>query len=291
MLLADFLRRGRAALRPLYPSSEADGLLAILCEDLLGVKSYTHIVEPGYVIPAALQGEAEDALERLSGGEPIQYILGKTDFCGRTFQVTPSVLIPRPETEQLCALALEWLQGRRDVSVLDLCTGSGNIAWTLAFAPEVVRTVGVDKSEAALTVAQAQPLGDDLALAGGHRPEFLCCDLLSDPPREWPAASFDLILSNPPYVLESEKPEMRTNVLDHEPAEALFVPDSTPLLFYEAVARWVGRLLAPGGRVMVEINEKAGLSARRLFETSGFSDVLTIKDFYGKDRFVSALKI
>ena len=221
-------------------------------------------------------------MSRLSAGEPVQYILGKASFCGREFRVGPGVLIPRPETEWLCSEALSFLAGMSSPRILDLCTGSGNIAWTLALSLSGAHVFAIDKSSVALDVARSQPFSPACT------PEFMEADILLPPPVEW--EPFDLVVSNPPYILESEKAAMRPNVLAYEPASALFVPDADPLVFYRAVARWALRLLRPSGALMVEINESLGLSVKALFEAFGFRDVLTVRDFFGKDRFVKCLR-
>ena len=150
MLLADFIRRAAASLENLYPSPEARGLVLMLCGERLGVERYTHVVEPQTPVPADREAGLEDDLRRLCAGEPIQYVLGFTEFCGRRFSVGPGVLIPRPETEQLVAEAVAELRGRPAPRVLDLCTGSGCIAWSLALEVPEAEVIGVDLSEEAL---------------------------------------------------------------------------------------------------------------------------------------------
>ena len=282
MRLAEFLRRGVSALLPVYPEREARNILSLLCAEMLGTESYTHIVEPEFRVDSGKEAALEAALSRLAAGEPIQYVLGKASFCGREFNVGPGVLIPRPETESLCAEALSYLAGRPSVRVLDLCTGSGNIAWTLALSRDDAHVVAVDKSAAALDVARNQPFHAAVP------PEFTEADILMPPPASW--EPFDLVVSNPPYILESEKAAMRQNVLSYEPASALFVPDADPLVFYRAVAEWTLRLLRPSGALMVEINESLGLSVKGLFEAYGFREVLIVRDFFEKDRFVKCLR-
>ena len=154
MLLASFIREGLSALDALYPAREARSLLLLLCGEVLGTSSYTHIVEPSYAIAPEKEGLLREALSRLAEGEPLQYILGKAHFAGRSFRVTPDVLIPRPETELLVQEAVKL----RPARVLDLCTGSGIIAWSVALGVPGARVVAVDISEKALEVARTQPL-------------------------------------------------------------------------------------------------------------------------------------
>lgn len=282
MLLAEFIRESVPALEKLYPSPEARGLVLMLCEERLGVRSYTHIVEPLFEIPeAALSGLKAD-MSRLAAGEPIQYVLGYTEFCGRKFKVGPSVLIPRPETGQLVDESLKLLAAMgRPAKVLDLCTGSGCIAWSVALGAPGVSVIAADISEPALALARSQ--FEDVP-SGANAPEFVCSDLLGGC-REI-CGRFDLLLSNPPYVMEKEKAAMRRNVLEHEPGIALFVPDDDPLLFYRALASVSLRLLDSSGTGIVEINEALGPETAAVFETAGYRKTEILRDIFGKDRFV-----
>ena len=312
MLLSDFIRDGAARLENLYPSPEARGLVLMLCRELLGVTNYTHIVEPQTAVPAEREAELSDALARLCAGEPVQYVLGYADFCDRRFAVGPGVLIPRPETEQLVAGAVRTLREMdldRPPRVLDLCTGSGCIAWSIALEIRDAEVIGLDLSETALNYARKQfPLSVEAAESsrrGGPElfsgqvcrktnsgsavpppsPAFLRADVL-DTEQEFPYGPFDLIVSNPPYVMERERAQMRPNVLDWEPELALFVPDDDPLRFYRAIARWAQRFLRSGGVGLVEINEALGPDTAVVFSTAGFKNVQTVPDFYKKIRFV-----
>lgn len=296
MLLVDFLKKGIAALEPLYPTAEARSIVLMLCEQVIGTKSYTHIVDPQYRIDKKGEQPLAEAMVRLQAGEPIQYVIGKTEFCGRTFRVTRDVLIPRPETELLVREAVKLADMTRrmripfgksaePVRVLDLCTGSGNIAWSVALAVPGARVVGVDISEKALEVAKGQNFSQELKATGALAPTFVAADIL-DTEQEFGYGSFDLILSNPPYVMESERPLLRRNVVDYEPAGALFVPDDDPLLYYRAVARWSERFLAPEGKGLTEINEGLGAKTREVFTAAGFPQADLVTDFYDKNRFI-----
>ena len=278
MLLSQFIRESTAALEALYPLREAKGLVVRLDEHILGVSSYAHLVEPGLEVPADKLQALSAAFGRLLAGEPLQYVLGVQEFCGRPFKVNPSVLIPRPETEQLVQEAEKGL--RPGMRVLDLCTGSGCIAWTLALDVPGCSVTAVDISEEALEVARGQ-------FPGSSGPLFIQADVL-DVPEAFPGAPFDLIVSNPPYIRESEKARMHRNVLEHEPELALFVPDSDPLLFYRAISLWVRRFLSPGGRCIVEINEELGEETAALF--AGFGRVRVIRDLFSRERFVAVEK-
>ena len=277
MLLSVFLREGARRLEALYPPGEARSLVERLSEDVCGFKPYDHIVQPSLEAPEVLV----DALERLATGEPLQYVVGWTEFYGRRFNVSPGVLIPRPETEQLvreaCVRALQ-LESPR---VLDLCTGSGCIAWSIALEVPEARVLGVDVSLDALAVARDQKPAD----SSHSDPEFVQADVLEE--GTFPGGPFDIIVSNPPYIRESEKALMHPNVLEHEPELALFVPDEDPLLFYRAIARIAVSSLAPGGWGMVEINEALGRETAAVFEAAGLRKVQVFPDFFGKDRFVT----
>lgn len=272
-----------------------------LCEHFLGIKSYTYIIEPQFGIPESGLSLLSDALDRLYAAEPLQYVLGYADFYGRSFKVSPAVLIPRPETESLCRKAID-LAGQRASGeafrVLDLCTGSGCIAWTMALELPGSRVVGVDISDAALEVASSQPFyGDHEWQGNGGKlcaaPTFVKADVLDlsadGAMKAVEAASglgqYDMILSNPPYVKECEKSEMRRNVLEYEPDLALFVSDDDPLVFYRAVAGWSGRFLAPGGYGIVEINENLGPETMEIFRER-FGQAELMKDILDKNRFV-----
>ena len=283
MLLAQFIRQGTSALEPSYPQAEARSIVLLLCEALIGTQSYTHIVEPQFCIDSKDEEPLLKALERLKLGEPIQYVIGRALFLGRNFRVTPDVLIPRPETELLVQEAVKLC--RAGYRVLDLCTGSGCIAWSVALSVPGAQVVGVDISEKALEVARSQDFSQELKVAGALAPTFVQADVL-DTEQEFGLGPFDLILSNPPYILKKEKAQMRRNVLDYEPGLALFVPDEDPLLFYRAIARWSQRLLAPGGKGLAEINETLGGETAEVFRRFGFPQSETESDFFDKNRFV-----
>lgn len=282
MLLADFIRKSSAALERLYPSPEARGLVSLLCRERLGVTSYTHIVEPQFEIPAASLPVLAYDMERLSEGEPIQYVLGYAEFFGRKFKVNPAVLIPRPETELLVEEAVRMLRAvGPKPRVLDLCTGSGCIAWSVAFGAPGAEVTAVDISPEALGLAETQ---FSVLPAEVTAPVFVSSDVLAACPEI--DGTFDLLVSNPPYVMEKEKSLMRRNVLGYEPGLALFVPDDDPLLFYRAMATAATRLLAPTGVGIVEINEALGPETEEIFRSAGYSETEIIRDFFAKDRFV-----
>jgi len=274
MYLREFIERSISALGELYSPGEARSIVLMLCESRLGTKSFTHIIEPQTEITADKCVIVNADLQRLIQGEPIQYVLGKAEFCGREFSVSKDVLIPRQETEELVSLALKILPaGGR---VLDMCTGSGCIAWSVALESTASEVVGVDISDAALMMAESQ--------FSDGRVSFLKRDVLDAPDEQ--LGKFDLILSNPPYILDSQKSCMRRNVLDYEPHLALFVKDEDPLVFYRAVGNWCLALMKDEGTCIVEINEDLGKMTGELFAEMGFSDIQLIKDVFEKNRLI-----
>ena len=296
MLLNAFIDQGIKALEPLYPTPEARQMILMLCEETLGIKNYTHIVNPDYEISKADSEMLLAKLEDLSRGMPLQYALGYADFCGLRFRVTPAVLIPRPETELLVRDALQhasrikrmreaYGKGAEPVRVLDLCTGSGCIAWSVALNLPGSVVVGTDISEDALEVARTQDFAAELKSRQAAAPTFVKSDVL-DTEQEFPYGPFDIILSNPPYILPSEKVQMRVNVLGYEPEGALFVPQEDPMLYYRAIAKWSERFLNPEGKALTEINAQLADETKEVFRSAGFSGTEVLKDYFYKNRFV-----
>lgn len=296
MLLTEFIRESTASLEALYPTKEARTIVLMLCEAILGTKNYTHIVEPEYQVDKKKMPKLKESLQRLEQGEPIQYVIGTAEFCDYTFNVNPAVLIPRPETEMLVREAIKiasrirrmripYGKNATPVRILDLCTGSGCIAWLLALSVPGSQVIAVDNSEVALKVARTQPFTLKLKELQAVAPTFVNADVL-DTEQEFKYGPFDLILSNPPYIMESEKASLRKNVVDYEPATALYVPDEDPLVYYRAIARWSERFLAPQGKCLTEINSLLGSDTEALFRNSGFRQTEQVRDFYDKTRFV-----
>jgi release factor glutamine methyltransferase len=288
MRLAEFQNKAIEALAAVYPDSEARSIISLLIQERLGLPSYVPVTEPDREIETE---QLEEDLERLLNNEPVQYVLGYAEFYGRRFRVTPDVLIPRPETEELVEAVLSSTAAAvHDPRILDLCTGSGCIAWTLALEIPDSTVVGVDISPAALNIARSQfkdprvrfVKADILAgcpVAAGHD-----SNVIPDPIGN--LGRFDIIVSNPPYVLESERTQMRRNVLDYEPGLALFVPDDDPLKFYRALADIAKDHLGPGGYGIFEANSLFCGDIAELLKTN-FIDINIIKDISGRDRFVS----
>ena len=282
MNLKDLIKEGINTISSLYPEGEAREMVLAYLEHRIGTTRHTHILNPDYVVCDDIVPEIRDAYRRMASGEPLQYVIGLAYFYGREFHVTPDVLIPRPETEILCRTVLSTDGPKR---VLDLCTGSGCIAWTLALEMPGSDVKGVDISDGALGVASRQDFADEMSRTGAKAPEFLKADVLGEP--LYGLGMFDVLVSNPPYVMDKEKSLMRPNVLDHEPHLALFVSDDDPLVFYRAVSEWAMALLKPSGYAVVEINEALGEQTADIYRNAGFKDVHIIKDLNDKDRFVS----
>lgn len=220
-------------------------------------------------------------ITRINQHEPIQYILEETDFYGRIFYVNDSVLIPRPETEQLIKLVVDEFRVKNELSILDIGTGSGCIAITLAKEISQAQVFALDISEHALAVAKRNA---DQLKATVFFDQF---NALED---TLPYKEIDIIVSNPPYVMLSEKEKMHENVLAYEPHLALFVPDTDALVFYKAIADHAQRILHSNGKIFVEINEQLGTGVQEVFKRAGFRQTEIILDIFGKDRIVTATR-
>lgn len=217
---------------------------------------------------------------RLMKGEPVQYVLGRAEFCGRWFSVRPGVLIPRPETEELCAWITADSKASASPKVLDIGTGSGCIAITLQLDMPESKVTAWDISADALDVAREN------AQRFGANVNFVKQDALNAKPEgEW-----DVIVSNPPYICEKEKKDMAVNVLEHEPHTALFVPDADPLLFYRAITRLAVQTLSKGGRLYFEINPIYADDTCRMMQAEGMTAVELRSDMYGKQRMAKGVK-
>lgn len=287
MRLKAFADRAVSVLDGLYPAEEARQIVRRLLEDTCNLAWYKTVTDPEYEFPESDAVVLEDKLLRLAAAEPLQYVVGWTEFYGRRFKVAPGVLIPRPETESLCRLSSALVAGVDKPEILDLCTGSGCIAWTLSLGHPGAVVSAVDLSGEALEIASSQTPSDDYT---DHRPVFFKADVLDKASMAAFSREFDLIVSNPPYVMERERKLMRSNVLDYEPEMALFVTDEDPLVFYRAIAGWASALLKVGGHVAVEINEALSEETALVFSSAGLAEVEVHEDLFGKPRFVTASK-
>ncbi len=233
-------------------------------------------------LSAAATTATAPLVERLLQHEPLQYVLGIAHFYGLELAVDERVLIPRPETEELVHLILQEHQGRKHLNILDIGTGSGCIPIALAANLQEAQVYGMDISEGALAVARAN------AEKYQVRVSWLLQDIF-EPVQHLPPQSLDIITSNPPYVLESEKELMRQNVLAYEPHLALFVPDEDALKYYRRITEVGQTLLKKGGKLYFEINERYGNGVKELLLQAGYSHAEVLKDLFGKERMVRAV--
>lgn len=267
-----------AELSSINGEEEARSIAFILLEDLLKIDKTQIITGHEFFIHESLNDQLLNALDRLKHNEPIQYVLGKSHFYGHVFQVNREVLIPRQETEEL----VDWIirGGHHANEILDIGTGSGCIAISLALGYQESLVNGWDNSETALQVASEN------AKANGANVTFRKVDVLS----EIPPGIYELIVSNPPYVLVSEMDKMNENVLAFEPGNALFVEDQDPLLFYRRIVEISPHILKAGGWLYFEINESFAEGVVTLMKNSGFKQIEVRKDLNGKERMIRGLK-
>lgn len=272
------------SLKKNYPPEEINSFIRWIFESVCNLSYQQQILYKDTQISFAEKECIRTITERLQKMEPLQYILGKCNFYGRDFEVNPSVLIPRPETEELIdrIIRTEKTPGLR---ILDIGTGSGCIAVTLAKNLQDTKVYAIDISEAALTTARKNAEHHHAAI------RFIQADILSDKIFEQPdIKSLDIIVSNPPYIKENEKDRMLDNVLCYEPHQALFVPDNDPLLFYNQIAALGQHRLNTSGRIYLEINTVHGADTVNMLNKKGFRQVELLQDLTGKDRFVKAIK-
>jgi release factor glutamine methyltransferase len=264
-----------------FPSQEIQSLQKLIFEKKLGLALHKIYLNPSLPIKSEDAEKIIEIVSLLKLQKPIQYILGEADFFGLIFKVTPDVLIPRQETEEL----VDWIIKSTNIikpSILDIGTGSGCIAVSLALNIKGAQVTAIDISADALEIAKENAQQNNLAI------DIFNTDIL-DPLSVVPNNPFDIIVSNPPYVRDSEKPLMNSNVLDYEPHTALFVSNTDPLLFYRTIAKRAKEFLKPQGVVYCEINETFGNETLLLFKQFGFFDIELRKDLNGKDRMIKAI--
>ena len=290
------------SLTPLYDAGEAQAIVRTVLDVEYGMTLTDIICGKVNELSSDEERNLEEIITRLQNGEPVQYVLGEADFAGRTFHVEPGVLIPRPETAELC----QWIE--EEVSsldaddpkqILDICTGSGCIAITLGLTIPNSEVTGWDISENALRIAQGNV---EMLKARNVRIEYQDALMLPKAAEAAEAAEiseaaesslskgWNIIVSNPPYICEKEKADMEKNVLEHEPSIALFVPDEEPLKFYRAIAEYASSALKTGGALYFEINPIYEKETREMLQDLGFKDIETKEDAYGKKRMMKAMK-
>lgn len=273
-------------LSALYTRDECGVLWRRALSAVCGVDiSRTYFITPDDLTPMQ-RDEIRGVAERLTKGEPLEYILGFAEFCSLKFKVTPATLIPRLETQELVSTIKElYPDPVASLNILDIGTGSGCIAVTLAKYLQKAKITAVDISAEALQVAQ-----ENARALQTTNIQFLQCDFLNPSATEQiltPDEKFDLIVSNPPYVRPSEKPSMPVRVLDYEPHRALFVPERDPLLFYRRIAEFSANRLTPKGKVAVEINQWLSEPTAALFTAHGFTAQIK-KDLFSNPRIIIA---
>ena len=290
------------SLTPLYDAGEAQAIVRTVLDVEYGMTLTDIICGKVNELSSDEERNLEEIITRLQNGEPVQYVLGEADFAGRTFHVEPGVLIPRPETAELC----QWIE--EEVSsldaddpkqILDICTGSGCIAITLGLTIPNSEVTGWDISEDALRIAQGNV---EMLKARNVRIEYQDALMLPKAAEAAEAAEiseaaesslskgWNIIVSNPPYICEKEKADMEKNVLEHEPSIALFVPDEEPLKFYRAIAEYASSALKTGGALYFEIKPIYEKETREMLQDLGFKDIETKEDAYGKKRMMKAMK-
>lgn len=264
-----------------FPQREAEQLMRILLEDLFDIDLKRQLMEPELRIEEFQYAQLKTAVERLLAGEPVQYVTGVAHFGDLLIKVSPSVLIPRPETEEMVQRICTTLPKEKPIRIWDIGTGSGCIAIALAKHFAEAEVFAFDVSEAALATAREN------AERNAAKVHFVLDDVLH-PQSEILFQPVDWVVSDPPYVCDSERAAMESNVLDWEPQNALFVPDDDPLLFYRQILTLAKNQLTPEGQVWFEINERMGEEMLLLCREMGFAEVEILTDFAEKQRFCRA---
>jgi release factor glutamine methyltransferase len=269
-------------LEKLYPEKECINLVNMLFFSVAGIGKKDFSLDPGRLIGDKIRSELLAKFSELMNHKPIQYITGTAYFYDLELEVDPSVLIPRPETEELVKWVADDHRDDQHLRVLDIGTGSGCIILALGRLLKNAQYTATDISEKALSIASRN------ALKIGVVVDFKKLNILDE--TSWnEIGKFDIIVSNPPYVREMEKKLIQANVLDYEPPEALFVPDKDPLLFYRAIARFSRWKLSENGRLYLEINENLGEETVLLLKNEGFTEITLLKDMHGKDRMIRCM--
>lgn len=269
-----------AKLTPLYGEGEAKAMVRLIFHSLKGWNLTDLIIHQDTTLSDYMAEKIDGIMSRLLNHEPIQHILGETSFYGMNLRVTRDTLIPRPETEQLVDMIVSE-NNSSDLSVLDIGTGSGAIAIALSRNLKFPEVSALDISEKALSVAKENA---ETLHANIH---FIHADIFTYSPED---NSMDIIVSNPPYIGNSEKKDMEANVLDYEPHSALFVPDDNPLLFYSRIAEIAKTALKENGELYFEINPRHSAEIAKLLEAEAFRDIHLIKDIHGRQRFTKCIK-
>ena len=288
MLLKTLRENFYTALEDEYPDTEIQSFFNLLTECFLKMKRLDVTLNLYAPISGKKSEKFEDAIKRLKNHEPIQYIIGASEFYGLPFKVTENTLIPRPETEELVRWITDSVASKSELSILDVGTGTGCIAICLAKNIPNARVFALDVSKKALIVAKTNAKLNNVDV------QFFELDILnwenSAFDLEFANLKFDIIVSNPPYVRSLEKAQMSANVLNHEPALALYVEDDEPLVFYRAITEFAKTYLKSNGQLFFEINQFLGVEMLQLLNTSNFKNIELKKDSFGNDRMISGIK-
>ena len=274
------IQKIRNGLADVYPKQEIDAMVRIIFEQLMGYSTVDMVLRADSEVPGFISAKIDDVVERLRRKEPIQYILDDAYFYGIHFHVTPATLIPRPETEQLIDLIVK-RHTASDLSVLDVGTGSGCIAIALARSLRFASVSAIDISPDAIAVAERN------ARELKAKVRFAVADILTAVPHK---EQYDIIVSNPPYICNSERSGMDANVLEYEPDTALFVPDDDALLFYRSISRYASKALRQGGALYFEINPIYVSEMKDMLIEIGFYSVEIREDQFGKQRFIKTTR-
>lgn len=267
-------------LKSVFPQTEVDSFFFLLVEEYLDIKRIDLILQPNIEISSDIKELLDKALERLKKEEPIQYILGETEFYGLPFKVNKNTLIPRPETEELVEWIIKEVKKKQELlSILDIGTGTGCIPISLKKHLPNTNVSAIDISEEAIQMAKQNAKLNEVDIS------FIKQDILKT---EVLSGMFDIIISNPPYVRELEKVEIKNNVLKNEPHLALFVKDDTPLLFYKKIADLAKSNLTKNGLLFFEINQYLGAETVKMLKNKGFTQIELQKDIFGNDRMIKA---
>ncbi len=278
---ADIVRYLSRGMESLYPERERMNIARMVAAHAEGVDKVKYLTEPNEEIEIA---DLEGLASRLAAGCPMQYIIGEEEFCGLRFNVGEGVLIPRPETEELVEWAGQSAKEFANPRILDICTGSGCIAISLAHHLPTAEVWAIELSDKALAVAAE----NNMRLGTGVN--ILCDDALGAMP-SIEGLEFDIIVSNPPYIPLSERAQMRRNVTEYEPSMALFVEDDNPLIFYRAIARKALSALVDGGYLLFEVHERLAEQTAEMLRSEGFDKVVIREDIFGKPRMICCRKI
>lgn len=270
----------RSELKTIYSGNELENIAKIVISEITGFSSTQIILNKNTKISDKQHTILKNFVEELKNHKPVQYVIGETEFYGLRIKVNSNVLIPRPETEELVEWIEKTVDPKTNFNILDIGTGSGCIAITLKSLFQNHNIAALDVSEAALDIAKQN------AALNNCDVEFLHQDIFSftDTHRKW-----NIIVSNPPYIPESEKKEIKPNVLEFEPTKALFVPDNDPLVFYKTIVLFATQHLCEGGMLFFEIHRNFGTQIVELLKQYAFTNVILRKDMFGNDRMIMAI--